>query len=113
MPAKLGSAKEQRTFFAPGGMYTAADITANGNSVPSIEYSDLDIEHDDHPKVGEKICPISKTKANPKLTWTVGGKSYEFCCTPCVQEFVIKAKEKPGEILDPAAYVKKAETDKK
>jgi hypothetical protein len=113
MPAKLGSEKEQKVFFSPAGKYTAADVMANGNTVPSIKYADLDIEHDEHPKSGEKICPISKTKANPKLTWVVGGKSYEFCCTPCVQEFVIKAKAKPAEILDPAAYVKQAEPGKK
>ena len=107
MPAKLGSEKERKVFLTPGGIYTAADIKANGNTVPSVKYADLDIEHDDHPKVGDKICPISKTKANPKLTWVVGGKSYEFCCTPCVQEFVTKAKEKPDEIKDPSAYVQK------
>lgn len=107
MPKKLGSAKEQPVFFTPGGVYTAADIKANGDTVPSVKYRDIDVEHDDDPKPGDKICPISKTKANPQLTWVVGGKTYEFCCTPCVQEFVAKAKEKPEEILDPSAYVKK------
>jgi hypothetical protein len=104
MPEKLGSEKEQKVFFTPGGKYTTADIAANGSTVPSVKYGDVDIEHDDAPKPGEKICPISKTKANPKLTWIIGGKNYEFCCTPCVQEFVQKAKEKPGEIHEPETY---------
>jgi YHS domain-containing protein len=104
MPNQLGSEKEKKVFFTPGGLYTAADIAANGNSVPSVKFNDLDVEHDDHPKPGEKVCPITKTKANPKLTWLVGGKTYEFCCTPCVQEFVVKAKEKPGEIKAPEEY---------
>jgi hypothetical protein len=113
MPSKLGSEKEQRIFFSPAGKYTAADVVANGNTVPSIKFADLDIEHDEHPKAGDRICPISKTKANPKLTWVVGGKTYDFCCTPCVQEFVMKAKEKPAEILEPAAYIKQAGPGKK
>ena len=44
------------------------------------------------------------TKANPKFPWIIDGKTYEFCCPPCVQEFVALAKEKPGEIKDPESY---------
>jgi multiple sugar transport system substrate-binding protein len=39
------------------------------------------------------ICPISKTKAAPKFSWVVGGKTYQFCCPPCVDEFVQTAKK--------------------
>ena len=63
--------------------------------------------HDDNPKAGQVICPISKTLANPKFTWVVGGKTYQFCCIPCIEEFVDKAKEKPEEIKDPSTYIKK------
>jgi YHS domain-containing protein len=37
----------------------------------------------------------------------VGGKTYEFCCPPCVEEFVKLAKEQPEEVKEPADYVKR------
>ena len=55
-------------------------------------------EHDLKPKAGEKICPATLTKANPKFSWVIDGKTYEFCCPPCVDEFVALAKEKPDGI---------------
>jgi YHS domain-containing protein len=106
MPAKKGSDEEQALFLTPGGLYTAADIQANGTTVPTVKYKGIRAQHDDNPKAGEVICPISKTKANPKFTWVVGGKTYQFCCIPCIEEFVALAKEKPGEIKDPKDYVK-------
>ena len=106
MPAKKGTDEEQALFLTPGGIYTAADIQANGNTVPTVKYKGIRAQHDDNPKPGEKVCPISKTKANPKFTWVIGGKSYEFCCIPCIEEFLALAKEKPGEIKDPQDYVK-------
>ena len=107
MPAKKGTDEERALFLTPGGAYTAADVAANGDRVPTVKYKGIRAQHDDNPKPGEKICPISKTKANPKFTWVIGGKSYEFCCIPCIEEFVALAKEKPAEVLDPSAYVKK------
>jgi len=107
MPAKLGSDEERELFLSAGGIYTDADIKANGGTIPTVKFKGIRAEHDDNPKPGDKICPISKTKANPKFAWVIGGKSYEFCCTPCVEEFVALAKEKPGEIKDPKDYVKK------
>ena len=62
--------------------------------------------HDLKTKAGDKICPITLTKANPKFAWIVGGKTYEFCCPPCVDEFVRTAKEQPGELKDPESYIK-------
>ena len=106
MPAKLGTEEERKVFLTPGGKYTDADIKANGNTVPSEKYKGIRASHDDNPKPGDKICPISKTKANPTFTWVVGGKTYEFCCIPCIEEFVVLAKEKPGEVKDPKEYVK-------
>jgi YHS domain-containing protein len=107
MPAKKDGDEEQTLFLTPGGLYTAADIVANGNTVPTVKYKGIRASHDDNPKSGDKICPISKTKANPKFTWVIGGKTYEFCCIPCIEEFVVLAKEKPGEVKDPKDYVKK------
>jgi YHS domain-containing protein len=107
MPVKKESDEEQKLFLTPGGLYTAADVAANGSTVPTVKYKGIRAQHDDNPKAGEKICPISKTKANPKFTWVIGGKTYEFCCIPCIEEFVVLAKEKPGEVKDPSEYVKK------
>ena len=106
MPAKKGTDEERALFLTPGGKYTAADIAANGATVPAVKYKGVRASHDDNPKPGDAICPISKTKANPKFTWVVGGKTYPFCCIPCIEEFVALAKEKPGEIKDPKDYIK-------
>jgi YHS domain-containing protein len=107
MPAKKGSDEEETLFLTPGGLYTPADIAANGGTRPTVKYKGIRASHDDNPKPGDTICPISKTKANPKFTWVIGGKTYEFCCIPCIEEFLVTAKEKPGEVKDPSGYVKK------
>ncbi len=57
-----------------------------------------------NPKPGEKICPITLTKANAKVAWIVGGKTYEFCCPPCVDEFVKMAKTDPDSVKAPEEY---------
>jgi hypothetical protein len=107
MPAKKIGDEEQKTFFEPAGLYTNADITANGDSVPAVKFKGIKATHDDNPKRGEKICPISKTKANPKFIWVVGGQKYEFCCVPCIEEFVDLAKTKPGDVRSPADYIQR------
>lgn len=107
MPAKKTTEEERKLFLTPGGKYTAADIKANGGTIPAVKYAGVRPVHDSHPKPGQKICPISETVSNPKFTWAVGGKTYEFCCIPCIEEFVAMAKEKPDQIKDPAEYVKK------
>jgi hypothetical protein len=106
MPKPAG-AKAKQLYMTPGGKYTAADIKANGSMTARQKYGDEMSEHDAHPKPGEKICPISQTRANPKFTWVVDGKTYEFCCTPCIDEFVRTAKEKPDKIKAPDDYVQK------
>jgi len=107
MPPKVSDADEQKLFLTPGGKYTAADIKANGNVVASTKFKGLRAEHDAKPNPGDKICPISMTKANPKFSWVIGGKTYEFCCPPCVEEFVARAKEKPDQVMGPESYIKK------
>jgi len=49
---------------------------------------------------------VTKMKANPKFTWIVDGQSYQFCCPPCVGEFVTMAKERPEEMKTPEDYIK-------
>ncbi len=107
MPVKKTTEEERKLFLTPAGLYTAADIEANGKTIPAVKYNGIRPTHDSHPKPGQKICPISETVSNPKFTWVIGGKTYEFCCIPCIEEFLATAKEKPSEVKDPSAYVKK------
>lgn len=104
MPEKKTTAEERALFLTPGGRYTAEDITANGQAVPAVKFAGIRPTHDARPKPGAKVCPISETVSNPKFAWVVGGKRYEFCCVPCVEEFVAAAKDKPDAIKDPDAY---------
>ena len=106
LPDKVTGKEEQQIYLRPGGKYTEADIKANGGITASQKFKGMMSSHDVKSKPGDKICPISRTKANPKFTWIVGGKAYEFCCPPCVDEFVKTAKEHPEEIEEPGSYVK-------
>lgn len=107
MPQSMADDESQRLFLTAAGKYTAADIAANGNQTGNQKFRGFVPTHDLKPKVGDKICPITLTKANPKCSWIVDGKNYEFCCPPCVEEFVKLAKEQPAEIKNPAEYVKR------
>ncbi|MBY0524746.1 MAG: hypothetical protein K2R98_15180 [Gemmataceae bacterium] len=106
MPAKVAGDDERKLYLTPGGKYTAEDIKANGSVVASQKFKGVMAKHDMKPKPGDKICPITETKANPKFTWVVGGKVYEFCCPPCIDEFVKMAKDDPNQVKEPKEYVK-------
>lgn len=106
MPATLGEEQEHQLYLTPGGKYTAEDIKANGGVTASQKFKGMPAAHDLKTKSGDKVCPITQTKANAKFTWIVDGKAYEFCCPPCVDEFVRAAKERPEDIKEPDAYVK-------
>ena len=99
--------KEAEVYLKPGGIYTLADIEANGKTTVSVKYKNLKVSHDIKPKVGDKLCPVTLTKSNANLTWVIGAKKYEFCCPPCVEEFVTLAKTNPEEVKAPETYVKK------
>lgn len=107
MPEKLAEGEEKELYLTPGGRYTTADIAANGNMTASQKFKGIKSAHDMNPKVGDRICPITETKANPKFTWVVDGKSYEFCCPPCVDEFLKTAKSSEEPLSDPESFVKK------
>ena len=107
MPGKVADETERQLYLTPGGIYTVADIEANGKKTASQKFAGFMASHDLKPKIGDKICPVTLTKANPDCTWIVGGKKYEFCCPPCVDEFVTLAKTKPEEIKAPEDYVKR------
>jgi hypothetical protein len=106
MPQGAEGEEARALYLTPGGIYTEADIAANGNMTADQKFKGAMASHDLKPKVGDKLCPITLTKANPKFSWIVGGKTYEFCCPPCVDEFVAMAKSNPEEIKEPEAYVK-------
>jgi hypothetical protein len=107
MPAAASGSEEQALYLTPGGVYTSADIEANGGVTAAQKFRGIMAAHDMKPRAGDRICPITETKANPKFTWIIGGKPYEFCCPPCIDEFVRRAKEEPDAIQLPDTYVKK------
>lgn len=99
------SAYEKTLYLTPSGKYTEADILANGKMTRSQKFKEFIPAHNLQPKAGDFICPITLTKANPICTWIVGGKSYQFCCPPCIDEFLLMAKEQPEKIKDPSGYL--------
>ena len=107
MPNKVADDDERQLYLTPGGKYTEADIKANGSVTATAKFKGLKSSHDMFPKPGDKICPVTKTKSNPTFTWVIDGKPYQFCCPPCVDEFVKTAKATPDEIKEPADYVKR------
>ena len=104
MPSAKTSEEDRKLFLTAGGRYTEADVKANGNTVPDIKFAGIRAVHDSKPKPGQKICPISETVSNPKFTWVIGGEAYEFCCTPCIGEFLETAKKTPDQIKSSENY---------
>jgi YHS domain-containing protein len=107
LPPRVEDGMERMLYLTPGGKYTADDIKANGNVTATQKFKGLHAKHDLLPKAGDKICPITLTKSSPQFSWIIGGKTYDFCCPPCVDEFVKQAKEAPDQIKEPGEYVKK------
>lgn len=107
MPAAAASDEVSELYSKPGGLYTEADIRANGPRPAAEKFRGITSIHDKHPKAGDRICPITSTKANSKFAWTIDGKEYLFCCPPCIDEFVKRAKEEPKSIQPPQSYVQK------
>jgi hypothetical protein len=106
-PAKVGGSEEEELYLTPGGKYTEDDIKANGGLTASQKFKGFNLANHDKPRKGDATCPVTDNKASPKFTWVVGGKQYEFCCPPCVDDFVKEAKEHPENIRDPEDYIKK------
>jgi YHS domain-containing protein len=106
MPQAVSSSEADKLFLTPGGLYTEADIAANGRKTATQKYGMQMSAHDPKPQPGDRICPITDTKANPRFAWIVGGKTYLFCCPPCIEEFVTRAKTKPSTIKAPEAYTR-------
>lgn len=107
LPPKVAGAEEKALYLTPGGKYTEADIKANGGVTASEKFRGEKASHNLKARPGEPVCPVTLTKANAKFTWVVGGKAYQFCCPPCVDEFVTLAKEHPEQIKEPEEYQKR------
>jgi hypothetical protein len=106
MGKAVASGDEDALYLTPGGKYTSQDIAANGKTIPSAKFKGIRSNHDDKPVKGDRICPISKTKANDQFLWVIDGKSYTFCCPPCIDEYVRAAKEQPDSLLAPETFIK-------
>jgi hypothetical protein len=106
MPDKLAESEERELYLTHRGRYTAADVAANGNMTATQKFKGIKSAHDMNPKPGDRICPITETKANPKFTWVVDGRSYQFCCPPCIDEFVKMAKTSNVPLPEPDSYLK-------
>lgn len=106
MPAKLHDEAERKLYLEPAGRYTEADIRANGGVPASTAFTGFRAQHDFNPQLGDRLCPVTRTKANPDCGWIIDGQRYTFCCPPCIDEFLTLAKEQPDQIQPPAAYTK-------
>lgn len=100
-----GDEDEKKLFLSPGGKYSEADIKANGNTTAERRYRGFQSRHDLKPSKGNRICPVTLTKANPQCSWVVADEKHLFCCPPCIGEFVRAAKERPDEIKTATEYV--------
>jgi hypothetical protein len=106
MPAKVADADERELYLTAWGKYTEADIAANGWRTASGAYPGFRADHDIDPQPGDPVCPITRTKADPRCRWVVGGHMYTFCCPPCIDEFVQLAKTEPDRLRPPGEYVR-------
>ena len=105
MPSKVVAEAEQELYLTPQGIYSQADIEANNGLTPSQKFASFQAKHDFNPQAGDALCPITRTKANPECDWIIGGRKYQFCCPPCIDEFVEMAKKRPESIGPPEAYI--------
>ena len=53
----------------------------------------------------DKICPVTKNKAEAECAWVVQGQRYEFCCPPCLDKFMRWAHNEPEKVKNANEYV--------
>jgi len=102
---KSKAARVKEMYLTPGGIYTLADIKANGNTTAAEKFKGKVWEHADNLKVGDRICPVTNNKAEAECAWTVQSQSYQFCCPPCVDKFVGWAHNQPEKVKNANEYV--------
>lgn len=105
MPAGVAEREAAELYLTPGGLYTEADIEANDRMTAAQKYAGFRAAHDLNPLPGDAVCPISRTKADSRCRWIIGGETYLFCCPPCIDEFLNLAKSEPDVVLPPQQYV--------
>jgi len=98
---------DQKLFLTAAGKYSEGDIATNGRRTAEECYQAFVPKHDLQPRPGDKVCPITRTKASAECSWVVDGRTYNFCCPPCIAQFVRAAREQPSTIKEPEAYVKR------
>lgn len=98
--------EQRRIFLSPGGKYLDADIRDNGGLSADAKFAAAAATHDHAPKPGDRVCPVSGFKAEAAIAWVVGRERYVFCCQPCIDEFVLLAKERPDEVRSAEKYVR-------
>lgn len=98
------AAAEAALYSNTGGKYHEEDVRANGSVPASRRYLGERPAHNDKPTAGERVCPVSRSRADARFVWVVGGLEYRFCCPPCIDEFVKAAKERPDEVRHPDFY---------
>jgi len=84
---------EKKLLLTPGGIYTQVDIDANGRIAAFEKFRNVKVVHSLQGGPEDRLCPVTQTKANPRIAWKVGGKTYEFCCPSCIPDFVANAKD--------------------
>ncbi len=99
--------KTANLYLTPGGIYTVADIKANGNMTPAEKFKGKKFAHRKDLNPGDKVCPVTDKKANAECAWIVNGQRYEFCCQPCLDDFIDWAHHDPKQIKDAGEYVRK------
>ena len=85
---KYSAPKKTAIFTTPGGIYTLADIKANGNTTPDEKFKGIRWVHAKGLQPGDKICPVTEKKAQAECSWIIQGQRYEFCCPPCLDNFM-------------------------
>jgi YHS domain-containing protein len=98
--------EQQRLFLSTGGKYLDGDIRENGGCPSDAQWAAAAPSHDHAPKTGDRLCPVSGIKAEATFTWAISGQKYWFCCQPCIDEFVLLAKEKPDMVKPVEHYVR-------
>jgi YHS domain-containing protein len=105
--SRVATDMERELVLKPGAGYTQADVEAAGGIIPSAKYKDVSPGHSMRAMRGDRLCPVSRIKADSRISWNVMGRTYQFCCSPCIVDFVSLAKKRPEEIVAPENLVSK------
>ena len=106
MPSALPADEQRELYLTSRGKYRDSDIEANGRQTPAERLRGFRPQHDFNPRRGDRLCPVTRTKAHPDCVWIIDGQEYWFCCPPCIDEFVQRAREAPEEIQPAESYVR-------